>query len=97
MSEKSKRKRTPITPLERFNMIAAFVICLVVGFVVFQMLVLTGYFCVLLPVIGMGICVLGMTVMEKDPSEKEKSQTNITLEEPLNMPADEKQTRDMQR
>jgi hypothetical protein len=97
MSEKSKRKRTPITPLERFNMIAAFVICLVVGFGAFQMLVLTGYFCALLPVVGIGICVLGMTVMEKDPAEKEKSQTDITLEEALNMPVDEERARDMQR
>jgi len=75
MSEKPKRKRTPITLVKRVNMIAAFLICLVVGFVGLHLLLVTGAFCTLLPVAACLFFLVMMGVVG-DEAEAEKAKQN---------------------
>jgi hypothetical protein len=102
MDEKPKRKRAPITLVERVNMIAAFVICLVVIFISFHLLLATGLFCILLPGIVGFFLLFGMTGVVASEAEAEKAKQDeaytarplVDEDDPI---VDEKPKHDMKR
>ena len=73
MSEKVKRKRVPLTPAERFIWITAFVICLVIGFLSFNYLLVTGLICHLI----IGVLFISMVfVAARDDARRAAAQWN---------------------
>lgn len=79
MPKETKPKRQPITDFERFKMITAFIVCLVAGYLVLHMLIITGFLCGVLPLLGMFVCLLGI----KSVADESETRDNGADSRPL--------------